>query len=154
MASSFFSARDIQNSHVEAVKALFMHVFYPHIVSRLHGQKAINTFRHKQSRGGNPTVIPAVRALKMTEADRTFQYPDRISMAFGSAQPALTLLSHATGMAARCLQLAGELLQQTGRRKRLQGELRESSSTNRYWGETLDRGMEWTASSWRRANLD
>lgn len=85
--------RMFQNSHAEIVKALFMGMFfYPHMLSCLHELKAINTFKHKQSRGGNPTGTPAVRALKMTEADRAILYPDRKSMAFGSAQPALTLL--------------------------------------------------------------
>lgn len=78
MASSCFSARDISEFTCRDCEGtLHGHIFYPHMESCLHGLKAINTFRHKQSRGGNPTVIPAVRALKMTEADRTFQYPDR-----------------------------------------------------------------------------
>lgn len=92
-ASSCFSAQDVSEfTHRDCEGTLHGRTFYPHIVSCLHGLEAINTFRHKQPRGGNPTVTPAVRALKMTEADRTSRRPDRKSMAFGSAQPALTLL--------------------------------------------------------------
>lgn len=106
MASSYFSARDVSEFTCKDCEGtVHGRIFCTHIVSFLHGLKAINTFRNKQSRGGNPTVTPAVRALKLTEADRISWYPGRKSMAFGSAQPALTLL----GLPEQCHRYSSEV---------------------------------------------
>lgn len=134
-----------QNSHAETEGTPHTRIFYTHIVPCLHGLKAVNTFRNKQSRGGNPTVIPAVRALKMTEADRTCRYPDEkvhglwvctTSLNPAGAPRAMHRYS-SEGSAA-----GWELLQQMGKRRRLHGELRASSSTYRCWRGNSNRGME------------